>query len=102
MSAVETARLGRRLSQDSDPPIPFSGRYPVRPHLRPKDGWPLATEEDIRPDLLARFPRIVAEMNCVSNEFYEGAGRPGRGWAGWNSSRVFLEDALAMPWQGEA
>ena len=29
-------------------------RWPVRQHLRPKDGWKLCTEADVRPELLAR------------------------------------------------
>jgi hypothetical protein len=102
VSAVEVSRLRPSLLQDAAPPIPFSGRYPVRTHLRPKDGWPLASEDEIEPWLIGRFPRIVDELNAVPSEYFEGPGRPGRGWAGWRSTRVLLGEALAMTWQGEA
>lgn len=102
MSAAQVSRLRPRLSQSEPAPIPFSGRLPVREHLRPRDGWPLAHEAEIEPYLLARFPRIADEMNAVPAEYYEGPGRPGRGWAGWRSTRVMLGEALAMPWAGEA
>ena len=75
-------------------------RWPVRPHLRPKDGWRLCTEADVRPEILRRYPNVVDEFNAI--EVWVGGSCPGREWDGPTCTRIPLAEALALPVGGEA
>ena len=77
-------------------------RLPVREHLRPSRYRPVVTEDDVDPDLLEMFPRLVGELNLVLLETWQGEGQPRRGWDDWCWSHVPLETALAAEFWGQA
>jgi hypothetical protein len=76
--------------------------WPIRPHLRPPVLFDLATAADVHPEILRLYPNIVAELNTCPLDIWRGEGRPGRGWDGWESDRVPLDEALALSTEGEA
>ena len=57
-------------------------RWPVRPHLRPKDGWRLCTEADVCPDCWPSTRTSSTEFNAVEvwvgGAFRQRMGRLGR------------------------
>lgn len=75
---------------------------PVRDHLRPQRRRRVVTAGQLEPGLVARFPNIVAELNMILADVWEGSGRPGHGWEDWRTVEVSLDDALALPVAGEA
>ncbi|MGD9508348.1 MAG: hypothetical protein AB7O95_03300 [Geminicoccaceae bacterium] len=44
----------------------------------------------------------MRELNAVIMDVFVGSGRPGRGWDGWEVRDLWLEEAEALPWEGEA
>jgi hypothetical protein len=75
-------------------PAACRARAPVREHLRPRSSRKVVAVEDVAPETLRRFPNIVAELNsCVVH-----VRRPD----GWIVTELPLEDALALPTEGDA
>ena len=79
-----------------------SAVWPIRPHLRPRQRYELATAADVHPEILRLYPNVVDELNARPAYVWRGQGRPGRGWDDWESDRVPLRDALALSTEGEA
>lgn len=80
----------------------MNGRLPVRAHLRPKRRKSMLRRDELPPDLVGRYPERMRELNAVIMDVFVGPGRPGRGWDGWEVRDLWLEEAEAMPWAGEA
>ena len=78
------------------------GRLPVREHLRPKPRRSVLRRGEVPPDLLAAYPNVMRELNAVPADVWRGTGRPGRGWEGWTTEFLWLDEALALPVAGEA
>lgn len=80
----------------------MTGRLHVRAHLRPKPRKSVLRRDELPPDLVGRYPGRMRELNAVIMDVFVGSGRPGRGWDGWEVRDLWLEEAEALPWEGEA
>ena len=74
-----------------------SAVWPISLDCRPKPLRKNVTTSDLQPEILRHHTKVVEELNLVSVDVWVADGKPGRGWNGWATAHITLDEAVALP-----